>query len=579
MSKINLLDDHLTNMIAAGEVVERPGGVVKELVENSIDAQAEKIIVKVREGGLSYIEVKDDGCGMDPEDATKAFNRHATSKISKENDLWKISTMGFRGEALPSIASVAKVNLQTNDGNQGTEVVIEYGKIVSAGPVRCQKGTSVTVEGLFFKTPARLKHLKSANIEMNNILDLMQRFALSHPEIAFELYSDDRLRLQTKGNGSLLEVIMTVYGIETARNALEIGFEDYDFKVTGAVVLPQINRSSKQYIHSFINGRIIRSLAIQKAIIDGYSGFMMPDRYPVVVLNIESDFSLVDVNVHPSKWEIRLSKERQLYELLTREIKNFLREHLSVGEINLPKSEPVKVSETNLFYDSYVELPAENRLMEEKTEYKEETKTEEKQVYFEPKTPVQIQRFTYLAQLHGRYILAYDDENLYIIDQHAAQERVMYEEIQRQIMENKVYTQPLLIPLVIEVMPSELNQLDKINETLKCISVEAEAFSSNSLIIREEPLWFESINQQQFMKDLIEEIINNRQMSVLDIRKEKIASLACHSSVRFNQYLSVEESTKLLERLSGCQQPFNCPHGRPTMMKISEQQLIKEFKR
>ncbi|MBQ4253639.1 MAG: DNA mismatch repair endonuclease MutL [Erysipelotrichaceae bacterium] len=583
MSRINILDEHLTNMIAAGEVVERPSGVVKELVENSIDAGAGKISVRVTEGGLSGIEVKDDGCGMDPVDATRAFSRHATSKIREANDLWSISTMGFRGEALPSIASVAKVEMLTNDGQQGTEVKIEYGKITSASPARCPQGTAIKVEGLFHKTPARLKHLKSGSSEMNSIMDLMQKFALSHPEISFELYSDDRLRLQTNGNGSLLETVMILYGIEVARNAIEVSFEDYDFKVEGIIVQPQISRSNKQYIQVFMNGRIVRSLALQRAITDGYSGFMMPERFPIVVLNIQTDYSLVDVNVHPSKWEIRISKERQLYSLLTEKIRETLSsQRSSVGEITLRenRTQP-RIEESRLFTESYVELPSA-----EQTSKPEETLKVGQYEAFREETgkytarpAVQIQRFTYLAQYHGSYILAYDEKNLYIVDQHAAQERVMYEEIQRQILENKVYTQPLLVPLVLELTPAKVAQLDRINETLSCISMTAEPFSSNSIIIREEPLWFENIDQQQFLNDLIDEILSDRKMNLLDIRKEKIASLACHSSVRFNHYLSEEESRRLLERLSGCSQPFNCPHGRPTMMAISDDQLIREFKR
>ena len=582
MSRINILDDHLTNMIAAGEVVERPSGVVKELVENSIDAQSGKITVRVQDGGLTLIEVKDDGIGMDPTDATRAFSRHATSKISRENDLWSISTMGFRGEALPSIASVSKVSLQTNDGQQGTEVKIDYGKIVSASPARCPQGTTVRVEGLFHKTPARLKHLKGSSSEMNSIMDIMQRFALSHPEISFELYSDDRLRLQTNGNGSLLETVMALYGIEVTRNALEVSFEDYDFKVDGIIVLPQINRSTKQYIHCFINGRMIRSLSIQKAIIDGYTGFMMPDRYPIAVLNIHTDYSLVDVNVHPSKWEIRLSKERQLTSLITERIKEILTSSKStVGEIEFKQPQTQeKFEERRLFYNSYTEVPAETPVIPKGEElpvgqfesFREET------TGYTPKQAVQIQRFSYLGQFHGSYILACDEENLYIVDQHAAQERVMYEEIQQQILENTVYTQPLLVPLVIELTPAKVGQLDTINDTLGSLSITAEPFSSNSILIREEPLWFEDIDQQQFLHDLIDEALTDKKMSVLDIRKEKIASLACHSSIKFNHYLSPEESRKLLERLGACRQPFNCPHGRPTMMSISDQQLIREFK-
>ncbi|NLZ75056.1 MAG: DNA mismatch repair endonuclease MutL [Erysipelotrichia bacterium] len=571
MSKIRILDELLSNMIAAGEVVERPMGVVKELVENSIDAQATRIEIRLINGGLDYIEITDDGCGMDKKDATAAFSRHATSKISEVNDLWQINTMGFRGEALPSIASVSKVSLTTNDGNDSTLVRVEYGKIIEAKPFGAPEGTTIKVEGLFYKTPARLKHLKSANVELNLILDLISKMALSHPEISFELTNDEQAKIQTNGSGSLQEAIMAIYGVAVARKCIAIDFEDYDFKVTGYIVDPAITRATKQYINCFINGRIIKSYQIQKAIIEGYKGYMMSDRFPIAIVNIAVDYKLVDVNVHPSKWEIRISKEKQLYKLITNGIREVLKKEMTPSDLllkNLSSSKQDREQrETELTkeeaYKSFVQ-PNLNIVQEEILEYIE---------------PGQRYRFKYLAQLHGKYILANDEENLYIIDQHAAQERCMYEEIQNQIMEKSVITQHLLLPLVIEVSPAIVNQLDLINQQLDCIKLKFEQFSMNSIVTREVPDFFEQIDELHFIQHLINEIVEDKQMSRIDIRKEKIASIACHSSVRFNQYLSMEESKKLLERLSKCNQPFNCPHGRPTMIAISEKDLIKEFKR
>jgi len=571
VSKIRILDELLSNMIAAGEVVERPMGVVKELVENSIDAQATRIEIRLINGGLDYIEITDDGCGMDKKDATAAFSRHATSKISEVNDLWQINTMGFRGEALPSIASVSKVSLTTNDGNDSTLVRVEYGKIIEAKPFGAPEGTTIKVEGLFYKTPARLKHLKSANVELNLILDLISKMALSHPEISFELTNDEQAKIQTNGSGSLQEAIMAIYGVAVARKCIAIDFEDYDFKVTGYIVDPAITRATKQYINCFINGRIIKSYQIQKAIIEGYKGYMMSDRFPIAIVNIAVDYKLVDVNVHPSKWEIRISKEKQLYKLITNGIREVLKKEMTPSDLllkNLSSSKQDREQrETELTkeeaYKSFVQ-PNLNIVQEEILEYIE---------------PGQRYRFKYLAQLHGKYILANDEENLYIIDQHAAQERCMYEEIQNQIMEKSVITQHLLLPLVIEVSPAIVNQLDLINQQLDCIKLKFEQFSMNSIVTREVPDFFEQIDELHFIQHLINEIVEDKQMSRIDIRKEKIASIACHSSVRFNQYLSMEESKKLLERLSKCNQPFNCPHGRPTMIAISEKDLIKEFKR
>ena len=560
MSKIGILDEHLTNMIAAGEVVERPLGVVKELVENSIDAQAGRIEIRIVNGGMDSIEVNDDGCGMDRVDATRAFERHATSKIRETGDLWNIHTMGFRGEALPSIASVSKVRMLTSDGSDSTLVRIEYGQIKEARPMAADQGTSILVEGLFYRTPARLKHLKSGNIETNIILDFVQKIALAHPEIAFELYSDDKLRIQTNGSGSLQEAIMAVYGLEVARKCLPVSFSDYDFEVDGYLVSPVITRSNRQYINVSMNGRVIRSLPMQKAIIDGYREFMMPDRFPIVVLNIRADFQLVDVNVHPSKWEIRISKEKALYTLLAENIREALRQQTRPSDMVV----------------EHVSAGSEAAYQPEETEVRQPLLFEEQRMTYD--TEETLQRFNYLGQHHGKYILAYDEENIYIIDQHAAMERCMYEEIQQQIAEKKVDCQPLLIPLVIEITPAQMNQLEKINEMLECISLKLEPFSLNSVVVRELPTFIEG-DEEGFIRELIEQITNDRQMSVLDVRREKIASMACHASVKFNTYLTVEESKRLLSRLSRCAQPFNCPHGRPTMLAISDRQLEKEFKR
>ena len=570
MSRIHVLDEHLTNMIAAGEVVEKPMGVVKELVENSIDAQATRIIVRVVNGGRDMIEVSDDGIGMDQEDAVRAFSRHATSKILRPEDLWDIHTMGFRGEALPSIASVSKTSLLTSDGSQSTEIILEYGKIVKAGPAASARGTTVRVENLFLKTPARLKHLKSGNTEFNAIIDLMQKFALGNPQIAFELYADDKLKLQTPGNGSLDETMMHIYGLETAKNSIPVEFSDYDFSVRGVLVLPSINRSTKQYINCFINGRIVRSFLIQKAVIDAYREFMMPDRYPVYVLNIDVDYQLVDVNVHPSKWEIRLSKERQLCSLIQTNVNEILKKQFKPGEIKLPKQN-VRIEEKPLFETTYTEVRHDDVLQEKAEEYVPVERKEEPAVV--------VERFQYLAQLHGNYILACDEDNLYIVDQHAAMERCMYEDIQQEIEKNEVMTQDLIVPLMIELTPAEIQQIDRLNEVFNAIGIEMEGFSSNSVLIRRVPLWFEDINEEEFIHDLVGEILNEKKMNVLDIRKDRIASLACHSSIKFNHRLDAMESRKLLSRLGRCVQPFNCPHGRPTMMAISETQLQKEFKR
>ncbi len=561
MSKIKVLNEHLKNMIAAGEVVERPAGVVKELVENSIDADSHKIEVHLQNGGLDTIEVRDDGCGMDKKDATAAFGRHATSKIEFDQDLWNIHTMGFRGEALPSIASVSKLEMYTSDGIDQTKVVIEYGQIKEVKPVGCNQGTTIKVQGLFYKTPARLKHLKSANNELTTIIDLLSKLALAHPDIAFKLFDNDKLKLQTNGSNNLKETIMSIYGLETAKKAIDFKCNDYDFEVDGCIISPVITRSSKQYINIFINSRVIKSFLLTNSIIDGYKQYIMDNRYPIVILNIKADYQLIDVNVHPSKWEVRLSKERQLASLIKDNIEKTLAKAYHPSDLLL-KDNPL--NENSLPKKQNEKTPIVQQTLLDRDD------REEEQI---------IDRFVYLCQYHGKYILASDEDNLYIIDQHAAQERCMYEDIQKQIENKEIKTQLLLVPLLIESTISTVNRIDEINEKLSCINLNFEQFSSTTLLLREVPYFFENIDEIDFLNHLIEEVLSDKSMSVLEIRKEKIASLACHSSVRFNHYLSVEESKKLLTRLSNCKQPFNCPHGRPTMISISDKQLFKEFKR
>ena len=353
MGKINRLDEHLSNMIAAGEVVERPMGIVKELVENCIDAHAKNVEIQILQGGIDTITIIDDGDGMDAQDATLAFERHATSKLKEVNDLWNIHTMGFRGEALPSIASVSHVLLRTNNGIDSTEVEINYGKLMSAKPCGTPRGTMIEVKNLFQKTPARFKHLKSPQYEFSLISDVVQKFALSHPEIGFNLSHDGRTIFKTRGNGSLLEVLMQIYGRDTAKTAIQLDGSDNDYKISGYAMQPQFNRATKYYMLMYINGRMIRNYHLQKAIMDAYSHYLPKERYPIVVMNMEMDAQLVDVNVHPSKWEIRLSKEKQLEKLVYETISEALKNQLQVPEVKKSelKKEKVEIQEFDFTYE------------------------------------------------------------------------------------------------------------------------------------------------------------------------------------------------------------------------------------
>ncbi len=613
MGRIQRLDEHLTNMIAAGEVVERPQGIVKELVENSIDANATRIEINLKQGGLEMIEVVDNGCGMDKEDACLAFERHATSKIAKVEDLWSIHTMGFRGEALPSIASVSNLILLTNNGQDSTRIEINYGKMTSARPFPTNQGTQISVGGLFLKTPARLKHLKSPQYENSLVLDVIQKFALSHPEIAFRMSSDGREVFKTTGKGDLLEVIYIIYGKEAAHQAIKIDSEDYDYQLKGAAILPNTSRATKNYITTFINGRMIRNYRIQKAILEGYHDYMPSDRYPIVILDIKMDTQLVDVNVHPSKWEIRLSKEQQLEFLIKDSIESCLRDSMRTREVesltsSVVKEEKTRVEMQPLFEETTFEARNFYRtsngssLTSNQVKDKEEDKTdlkkddsviwtvEEKQEEYRPipqaeERPQEFLNKTsfpsmhVLAQMQGCYILAEGTEGLYIIDQHAAQERVHFEEIQKNFTETNPAMTHLLVPIVVEGTAEIEERLEELNRMLQPYSIQFESFGNNSLMVRELPLWMNQIDEQKFLQDVIDLFKNNHNIRFEELQRHKLATMACHRSIRFNRVLSLEEMQEVIHQLSKCEQPFHCPHGRPTFIHISNAQLIKEFNR
>ncbi len=578
MSRIQQLDEQTANMIAAGEVVERPAGVVKELVENAIDAGGRHIFVSVKEGGLTAITVTDDGCGMDSRDAVMAFQRHATSKIRSQTDLWQIHTLGFRGEALPSIASVAKVTLTTSDGNESTRVKIEYGKTVSVSAYPSDQGTEITVEGLFYRTPARLKHMRSAAYENSLIQDVIVRFAMSHPEIAFCFTSDGREAFRTGGRGNLLEVLFRAWGREASENAVPVSFEDFDYKVDGYLVKPEITRSTRNCMHIFLNGRMVRTYRLYKAAEDGYEDFIVKGRHPLLVLRITMDPQLLDVNVHPSKWEVRLSKERQLEALLKEEIRRTLKETVLAPRVS------VKPAAGQVYYE-----PMRLEVPEETAPVKTESRPVNRPV-IEPlavqepvitETPVQKQQFPemqVIGQLHGKYILCSVQDGLAVLDQHACQERVHYEEIREKLNADPVMTD-CLIPLQVDASADLIRRVDEINEAAQDIHIEFEPFGRDTLIVRRIPLWMKEVDAQAFLRDVIDTFRAEREIRFARLEKKKIATMACHSSIRFNRNLTTDEMREVVSQLGRCENPYHCPHGRPTFILLNEKDLAKEFLR
>lgn len=633
MGKIHRLNEHLTNMIAAGEVVERPMGIVKECIENSIDAHATAIEIHIEEGGLSLIRIIDDGDGMDYEDAKMAFERHATSKIKEDNDLWNIHTLGFRGEAIPSIASVAQVDIKTNNGQDSTLVSVHYGQMIAHKPFATPKGTQIDIRNLFQKTPARYKHLKTTQYEFSLINDVVQKFAFAHPEIAFKLFNNGIEVFKTSGNGRLQEVIMQVYGRETAKLAIPLSGSDDDFTITGYAIQPSVNRATKYYMLVYLNQRMVRSQRLTSAIKDAYSSYMPHDRYPIVVLNVEMDAQLVDVNVHPSKWEVRLSKEKQCENLIYKIISDALKVEMQVPEAT-PKKEKTKIEMPSFDFNAVPEykiqeeihqsfssealkqeverLPEIDSILEDKKEivvdsyktsqnnnvykyedkdtiinkvsdqkpiynYQEEIKdtiVEEKTIPLNPSFPELI----VIGQFRKSYILCQGEKGLYIVDQHAAQEKYHYEQLRKTIYQPCEY-QPLLIPEIIQVTPSVLVQLKEINEMLEKIQIQLECFGEDSVLIREIPIWLKDTDINPFIHDLLDFYQDNQKIEPEKLRKAVLASLACHSSIRFNRNLTLEEMKQVIEDLKKCEQPFHCPHGRPTLICITDTQLEKDFYR
>ena len=576
MAIIHRLDEHLTNMIAAGEVVERPMGVVKELIENSLDAKASSITIRITQGGIDSIEVEDNGSGMDSIDALMAFERHATSKIATQQDLFAIHSLGFRGEALPSIASISKTTLSTSDGNEATFIQIEFGARTMVRPHACSKGTTIRVENLFRKTPARLKHLKAPQYEASIIVDLIEKFALCYPEVAFKLISDEKTILETSGNGQLIDGIARTISNPVARLAQLFSVSDYDFAIHGAFILPTESRSNNKGIFIFVNHRIIRSWQIQKAIVEAYRPFLAPDRFPIVVLHITTDSSLVDVNIHPSKWEIRFSKEQQLYYLIVDQLTAHLSAHMAAPAIRVTPSEPI-VFQDPLFDVDHPEFYPPPIFVQTIPDVHEELLSVESQHPISTHTT--FPHLSVLAQLHGRYILASAFDGLYIVDQHAAKERVNYEKFQDLLLHGPSALQTLTVPILIETKASVMARFDELEDHLKQIDISIERLSGNSLLVRTLPLWLNDIDETAFLKDMVDSFEAQRTMSLEKVRADALASLACHASIRFNKSLTLAEMSNILIELGQCRQPFNCPHGRPTFLKLSSDQLFKEFGR
>lgn len=605
MSKITVMDEILANKIAAGEVVEKCASVVKELVENSIDASSTEIKIELIDAGTKQIKITDNGFGMDREDAVLAFSRHATSKLKSEDDLYRIETLGFRGEALASIASVSKITLKTSTGGVGTLVKINGGKIESVTESDARIGTVISVNDLFYNTPARLKHLKSLYTELANVTEYVNKMALSHSEIKFILSNNGNVILNTDGSDNLLKTISSIYGINVVKKMLPVSAMDNDYVISGYITLPEIMRSNRNGIITLVNGRVVRNAEINRIINDSYHGYKPDNRYPITVLKIEVDPSLVDVNIHPTKMDIKFGKMQELLLLIEKMIKNALKQQLLIPHIEVEQPfNDLTINEefeynnnlnTDIQNDKSVEKPKYEeivldleRIGEEEQSYsvkidngKENVSPTDESLLFEIEESVEKLPELYpVGLVHGTYIICQNEKGMYLIDQHAAKERINYEYYREKLGNPRPDSIPMLIPLTLELPNNEYMVLKENFQFLQNMGFEIDDFGVNSIIIKAHPTWIRIGEEDRVIRMVIDLVINKeKDFSIAKFNEHLAATVSCKASIKANENITMEEMENLISDLRKCKNPFNCPHGRPTIVYYSKYDLEKLFKR
>ena len=581
MGKIQIMSENLANKIAAGEVVEKCASVVKELVENSIDAGSTEIKIELIESGVKSIKVIDNGIGMDEDDALLCFTSHATSKIKDEDDLYKINTLGFRGEALPSIASVSNVTIKTCDGESSVIYELEAGEVKSKKKGDLRRGTIIEVKDLFYNTPARLKYLNSLYTELANISTCINREALSHTNIRFTLINDGKVLIKTDGSSNLLKTISDLYGVKTAKKMLKIEGECDDYDVYGYISLPEITKSNRNHIITIVNGRVVRNQELNRIINDSYFKYKFENRYPVVVIQINVDPTLVDVNVHPSKMDIKFSNFDDLKELISKEIKKALDNHFlapTIDNTTIKVDNVVEKIETKEEPKEYVFTfnDNDNIIKEDENTYNYQVTDIEEEKEEKREFPVLYP----VGQVLGTYIVCNSDKGMYLIDQHAADERVNYEKYKKAMKNPNNDKISMLFPINLEYPKDEFIIIKNNLDFIKSLGIDIEEFGINSFIVRAHPTWFKEGLEELFVKNVIEKIITMGNNFDLERFNDSIsAMMACKASIKANDTISIDEMSALIERLSKCENPFNCAHGRPTIIHYPKYELDKLFKR
>ena len=586
MANIHVIDENLANKIAAGEVIEKTMNVVKELVENSIDAKASEIKIILQDSGVKEITVIDNGVGMDREDAKNAFLRHATSKLNNLEDLFYINSLGFRGEALPSIASVSHLVMKTSNGKVGTEVVIEGGETKEVNESDLQKGTRITVTKLFYNTPVRLKYLKNLYTELANITDYVNKMALSFPSIKFMLSNNDKVLLNTDGKGNLLKVISNIYGIDVAKKMIEVKDSNDDYEVSGYICYPEMARTSKNNMITLVNGRAIKNSELNRCILDCYHTYIPMSKSPIIVLNIETDPILIDVNVHPTKQDIKFSKMDSLKELLTKIIREKLETYNLIPEVKLAY-EVIKENEEGR-KELDIEQPKEKVyeeialdldtpiVKEEEPNYEINSKSKEEPI---KKGEPRIKKMYPVGVVDATYIIAENEDGMYIIDQHALCERINFEMYLDKLTNHDNTCIDLLTPITLDLSNRDYIILKENLDKLIDMGFTLEEFGGKTFVVRTHPAWLPGNDLGDSIKKIIDIIIENESIDYSRFIWRVAATLACKHSIRAHDIITKDDMENLLEKIRYCENPFTCPHGRPTIISYSTYELEKMFKR
>lgn len=597
MAKIVEMSTALANIIAAGEVVERPSNVLKEILENSIDAKAKNIVISVLEGGIKEIKVIDDGDGMDKEDLELCFKAHATSKIKNEYDLARVRTLGFRGEAIPSIAAVSKMSITSaTNSNFGHTITYKFGKKIASSSSSHKIGTTVVVTDLFYNTPVRLKYLKSPERELASITYLVDKLALANPDISFKLYSEEKLLFQTNGTNDMPALLGEIYGLEAARRMVNVPFEEAGYSGNFYFIKPEIYRSNKLHMTYIVNGRYVKNNALNDMVIKAFDQFLPINKYPILVLYLTIDPLLIDVNVHPKKAEIRIADEQVVAQKLGHILRQALENTRQIPQREKPVKTDFQVDFSKIIGSTEsLELEDKPVLREEVSGYNSlftednlslneiyQPQIEQKKVENLPTKTQENQKLpalNYIGIIFKTYIVFENAEGMYLVDQHAAAERIKYEKFAELLSKPDQPSTSLLIPLTFDFTKDETLFLENHLLDFQKLGFNLSLIGENSFVLREVPLWAKNREIEDIVRDLLANMLNDQEVSILPYRDKIAKQISCKASIRANDMISKEEALVLIKELNECKNPYHCPHGRPTIIKFTKLELQKMFER